>query len=79
MKTIDCLGKTFNYEDANGNKSKLIAVLSAMEQAVDALEKLADCHDAADKPLEAHSNSEYIKVLKGQLICHKLVEEQQGR
>ena len=78
-KTIDFFGMTFNYEDASGNKSKLIGVLSAAEQAVNALEKLADHHEATNKLDDARSNREYVKVIKGQMITHRLVEKELGR
>jgi hypothetical protein len=50
-------------------------VLSAVEQAVNALEKLADHHEAIKKLDNARSNREYVKVIKGQFICYKLASE----
>ena len=53
--------------------------LSAPDQAMEALGRLADYWDEMKMHGEAMSNREYIKVIKGQVICHKLVEEIRGR
>lgn len=70
--------------DQNCSKTSVSAVasndgLSDAEQAINALEKLAKHHDTINKFDDARSNREYIKVIKGQLICHKLVDEALGR
>jgi len=68
-------------EEKESTKGKCIpepvalrGVLSAADQAINALEKLADHHEAIGKRREAMSNRQYISVIKGQMICHKLAE-----
>lgn len=49
--------------------------LAIVDQAIEALERLAEYHDKTNKVYDAESNREYIKVIKGQQISHRLVEE----
>jgi len=71
--------KPVEAETESGAQVPCSGVLSDAEQAINALEKLAAHHDAINKLDDARSNREYIKVIKGQLICHKLVDEALGR
>ena len=54
------------------------AGLEGPDQAIEALGKLADYWDSVGAYGEAYSNREYIKVIKGQVICRKLVEKEKA-
>ena len=78
-KTYDHCFKPLISKTKSGAQVPCNGVLSDAEQAINALEKLAEHHEAINKLSSARSNREYIKVIKGQLICHKLVDEALGR
>ena len=76
--TYDHCFEPLKEKTASGSKVPCSVGLSAPAQAIEALEKLAEYWENTGADSEASSNREYINVIKGQVICRKLVEKEKG-
>lgn len=65
-------------DEDQGRLRTLSDGLAIAAKAIGALEELAGYHDKTNKIFDAESNRSYVKVIQGQQISHRLVEERRG-